>query len=118
MQVSSDDAARAYDNERPQHVVELKAYWLDPAPVTAAQFAEYIAATGAPALLGFAEQPPEAPVTKATFPVRSIHGSTVLQYYGGVMPTMNKWEEAEVTQCPNPHTSSESAGTRSSMRSQ
>ncbi|MFN2545874.1 MAG: DinB family protein, partial [Myxococcales bacterium] len=31
VQVGSDDAARAYDNERPQHVVELKPYWLDPA---------------------------------------------------------------------------------------
>ena len=62
VQVGCDDAARAYDNERPLSQVELRPYWLEPAPVTAAQYAEFVAA-GGPKPLGFDEQQPEAPVT-------------------------------------------------------
>ena len=92
VQVGSDDAARAYDNERPQHVVELKAYWLDPAPVTAAQFAEYIAATGAPAPLGFGEQPPEAPVTCVSW----HDAAGYARWRGARLPTEHELEAARV----------------------
>ncbi|MET7419591.1 ergothioneine biosynthesis protein EgtB [Dactylosporangium sp. NPDC005555] len=36
----------ALDNERPTHRVELPAYWIDAAPVTNAQYAEFIRAGG------------------------------------------------------------------------
>jgi gamma-glutamyl hercynylcysteine S-oxide synthase len=37
----------AYDNERPRHAVELKAFEIDRAPVTNGAFAEFVADTGA-----------------------------------------------------------------------
>jgi gamma-glutamyl hercynylcysteine S-oxide synthase len=36
----------ALDNERPAHPVELPAYWIDTAPVTNGQYAEFVAAGG------------------------------------------------------------------------
>src|SRR4051794_3023133 len=38
--------AWALDNERPGHVVDLPAFWIDTAPVTNAEYAEFIAAGG------------------------------------------------------------------------
>src|SRR5256885_16912541 len=37
----------AYDNERPRHSVELDPFWIDRTPVTNAQYAEFVAQTGA-----------------------------------------------------------------------
>jgi iron(II)-dependent oxidoreductase len=36
----------AYDNERPQHAVELKPFWIDATPVTNGEFAEFVDADG------------------------------------------------------------------------
>jgi gamma-glutamyl hercynylcysteine S-oxide synthase len=44
--MGTDDEAWAYDNERPAHVVDLPAFRIDAAPVTNAQYAEFIAAGG------------------------------------------------------------------------
>ena len=44
--VGYSDPARAYDNERPQHQVRLRPFWLDRAPVTALQFAQFVKAGG------------------------------------------------------------------------
>ena len=80
--VGSPDAARAYDNERPLHEIELAPWWMDRAPVSAGEYGEFIAAGGyrdaahwdpqgwewrirhkLRAPLGFREQRPDAPVT-------------------------------------------------------
>ena len=80
--IGSRDAARAYDNERPQHEVELAPYWLDRAPVTAGEFAGFVKAGGyrdprhwteagwewrtagdIRGPIGLREQHPDAPVT-------------------------------------------------------
>lgn len=80
--VGSDDAARAHDNERPAHEVELGPCFIDRSPVTAREFARFIEAggyterrlwteagfrwreeQGVRAPPGFDEQPPDAPVT-------------------------------------------------------
>jgi iron(II)-dependent oxidoreductase len=37
----------AYDNERPRHAVELDSFWIDRAPVTNGDYAEFVADTGA-----------------------------------------------------------------------
>jgi iron(II)-dependent oxidoreductase len=37
----------AYDNERPQHTVELERFWIDRTPVTNGSYAEFIRDTGA-----------------------------------------------------------------------
>jgi iron(II)-dependent oxidoreductase len=44
--MGTDDEAWAYDNEGPAHVVDLAAFRIDAAPVTNAQYAEFIAAGG------------------------------------------------------------------------
>jgi len=44
--MGTDDGARAYDNERPAHPVDLPAYRIDAAPVTNGQYAEFVAAGG------------------------------------------------------------------------
>jgi gamma-glutamyl hercynylcysteine S-oxide synthase len=37
----------AYDNERPRHTVELDSFWIDRAPVTNGDYAEFVRETGA-----------------------------------------------------------------------
>jgi gamma-glutamyl hercynylcysteine S-oxide synthase len=37
----------AYDNERPRHTIELEPFWIDRTPVTNAEFAVFVADTGA-----------------------------------------------------------------------
>jgi len=44
--MGTDDRRRAYDNERPAHVVDLPAFAIDRFPVTARRYAEFIAAGG------------------------------------------------------------------------
>jgi ergothioneine biosynthesis protein EgtB len=46
VRVGSDDASEAYDNERAPHTVRLAPFWMDRAPVTVAQFAQFVAAGG------------------------------------------------------------------------
>jgi len=40
--MGTDDEAWAYDNERPRHVVDLPAFWIDTWPVTNAQFQAFM----------------------------------------------------------------------------
>jgi gamma-glutamyl hercynylcysteine S-oxide synthase len=44
--MGTSDEPWAYDNERPAHVVELPAFWIDAAPVTNGQYAAFVAAGG------------------------------------------------------------------------
>jgi gamma-glutamyl hercynylcysteine S-oxide synthase len=44
--LGNEDDPWAYDNERPQHEVELPAFWIDATPVTNRAFVEFIAAGG------------------------------------------------------------------------
>ena len=60
--------------------------------MTAAQFAEYIAATGAPAPLGFGEQPPEAPVTCVSW----HDAAGYARWRGARLPTEHELEAARV----------------------
>jgi iron(II)-dependent oxidoreductase len=40
--MGTDDCTWAYDNERPAHVVNLEAYWIDTAPVTNRRYLEFV----------------------------------------------------------------------------
>ena len=44
--MGSDDSARTLDNERPARQVRLKEFWIDPTPVTNADFLEFMDAGG------------------------------------------------------------------------
>jgi iron(II)-dependent oxidoreductase len=44
--IGTDDRSSAYDNERPRHSIELPSFWIDRAPVTNGEFADFIDAGG------------------------------------------------------------------------
>src|SRR5207302_8166109 len=44
--MGTDTEPWAYDNERPAHVVDVDAFWIDAAPVTNAAYAEFVVAGG------------------------------------------------------------------------
>jgi ergothioneine biosynthesis protein EgtB len=109
--VGSADAARAYDNERPQHEVQLSPYWLDRAPVSTAQFAEFFRAGGyrdvrfwseegwkwrarheVRAPLGFSEQEPDAPVTCLSW----FEADAFARWRGARLPTEHELEASGV----------------------
>ena len=46
VELGTDDRSAAYDNERPRHRIELAPFWIDRAPVTNAEFTEFIEAGG------------------------------------------------------------------------
>ena len=111
VRIGSADAARAYDNERPQHEVELRPYWLDPAPVTAGQFARFVegggyreprywthagwdwrSGHGVEAPIDFGEQEPDAPVTCV-----SAHEADAYTRWSGVrLPSEFEIEAARI----------------------
>jgi len=46
LDIGTDDRSAAYDNERPHHWIELAPFWIDRAPVTNGDFADFIEAGG------------------------------------------------------------------------
>ena len=56
--VLGSDDPWAYDNERPEHVVELPAFRIDRALVTNAEYAEFVAAEGAEHAAALDGRPP------------------------------------------------------------
>ena len=44
--LGGDDAAEAYDNERPPHSVHVPPFWIDGGPATVSEFAEFVDAGG------------------------------------------------------------------------
>jgi formylglycine-generating enzyme required for sulfatase activity len=109
--VGSADEARAYDNERPQHELELLPYWLDRAPVTACEFARFVEAGGYQeqrhwtedgwawrvhhdirAPLAFHEQLPDAPATCLSW----YEADAYARWRGARLPTEFELEAARI----------------------
>jgi formylglycine-generating enzyme required for sulfatase activity len=94
VQVGGADASRAYDNERPRHEIELRPYWLDPAPVTAGQFVQFVRAVKDPEIapLGLDEQNPDAPVTCVSWNDCDAYA----RWRGARLPTEHELEAANI----------------------
>jgi iron(II)-dependent oxidoreductase len=87
----------AYDNERPEHVVELPAFRIDCALVTNAEYAEFMEAEGAAAPEHWAvsdEEPaPRQPVQHVSFNDAEAYAA----WAGKRLPTEAEWEKAVKT---------------------
>jgi gamma-glutamyl hercynylcysteine S-oxide synthase len=89
--LGSDDPW-AYDNERPQHEVDLLPFRIDRALVTNAEYAEYVEAEGAspPPHWDGAEPAPRDPVQHVSFHEAEAYA----RWAGKRLPTETEWEKA------------------------
>jgi iron(II)-dependent oxidoreductase len=111
LEVGCADLARAYDNERPVHRVTLRPFWLDAAPVTAAEFGEFVKQGGyrerrfwsedgwdwkvhsdAHGPIRFRDQNPDAPVTCVSW----YEADTYARWRGARLPAEHELEVAAV----------------------
>lgn len=79
---------RFYPEERPRRRVSVDAFWIDEAPVTNRQFAQFIAATG---YRTFAEIPPN-PADYPGMPAELARAGSLLFERPGTRVDMNDWQ--------------------------
>ena len=90
--MGSPEEGFAYDNERPQHVVELPAFEIDRLPVSVGDWVEFIDATGAAEPLHWNGVAPDA-----ALPVIHIscdEAEAYARWRGKRLPTEAEWEKA------------------------
>jgi formylglycine-generating enzyme required for sulfatase activity len=88
--LGSDEFAR----ERPVHVVELPAFWIDRFPVTNEAFAAFVAATGHRAPVDWIDGSPRAGTDDFPVMVTWTDADGYARWAGKRLPTEAEWEKA------------------------